>query len=475
MRPHNSWTIRSVDLKRTVSTRSTAPYPIHDQSDCRAAARSSRSLAVVSTILAMTILNCPAATGAMIANGATFVIDTSSSELSLSGTVTRLSGAGVPVTGAMLPQGTLDSITASLSGTLTATIGFSGITPTTIEFTGAAISPENSGSWNPGNYAPDDPNTPANDESYGGSEPAQWGWSITNFFGATAAIRGAELSLRSGAPAAVDRGGSFAAINSSLAFTGGTLDLDGSGFGKIVHADLADELFRFEENDTLLDPNTGQPYPGDIAWRDIVANNPGTGQPIYGDLAPAFSDGALDFIAPDPADAVVVFNADGNPEPAVFAHNGGDATLTTTPIGGPGGDDVNLRLSIPYAGEAAFYLDDLLWELSFFGTIEADALGVDALPYQAGDLNDDGIVNGLDTGFVKINFNRSVPPYTNGDITGDGFVNGLDVNVIAMNFNTRAPAVAAGPTAVPEPTAIVLSALVLGGLWPSAGRRRRLC
>ena len=91
-------------------------------------------------------------------------------------------------------------------------------------------------------------------------------------------------------------------------------------------------------------------------------------------------------------------------------------------------------------------------------------------PWAPGDLNGDGVVNGLDIALVASNWLRT--GFNNADANGDGVVNGLDIALISANWLKTSPNGGAGSgSAVPEPSAIVLAAL--GGLAVLACRRRR--
>jgi hypothetical protein len=52
-----------------------------------------------------------------------------------------------------------------------------------------------------------------------------------------------------------------------------------------------------------------------------------------------------------------------------------------------------------------------------------------------GDLNGDGVVNGLDLAILAANWLQNVPPANaNADIYGDGVINGLDLAILASNW-----------------------------------------
>lgn len=79
-----------------------------------------------------------------------------------------------------------------------------------------------------------------------------------------------------------------------------------------------------------------------------------------------------------------------------------------------------------------------------------EQLDTHALPPLAGDVNKDGIVNGLDANLVSSHF-LMAGSYDQGDLNIDSVVNGLDANIISANFLATAPA-----TAIPEPTSGLL-------------------
>jgi hypothetical protein len=86
-----------------------------------------------------------------------------------------------------------------------------------------------------------------------------------------------------------------------------------------------------------------------------------------------------------------------------------------------------------------------------------------------GDVNFDGIVNGLDISLVASHWLQTgvaVP----GDANGDDIVNGLDISLIASNWlQSAASGASGGGRAVPEPSTILLAAS--GGLVLFRSRR----
>ena len=96
-----------------------------------------------------------------------------------------------------------------------------------------------------------------------------------------------------------------------------------------------------------------------------------------------------------------------------------------------------------------------------------------------GDVNGDGIVNGLDLNLVATHWLQGGMRLTvPGDATGDGIVNGLDINLIATDWLQKIGGGAgsgANATAVPEPSTYLLAlcgaAIALAWRW-RAGRRQ---
>ncbi|MBX3434537.1 MAG: hypothetical protein KF847_14545 [Pirellulales bacterium] len=109
------------------------------------------------------------------------------------------------------------------------------------------------------------------------------------------------------------------------------------------------------------------------------------------------------------------------------------------------------------------------------GTVvtRGDSVGVDGL--RPGDANRDGRVNQLDVSILASNFNGTSKTWDTADFNSTGNVNQLDVSILAGNFNTAAPspAAVAAVASVPEPSAIMICALMgLVGLGVRAKSNR---
>jgi hypothetical protein len=89
----------------------------------------------------------------------------------------------------------------------------------------------------------------------------------------------------------------------------------------------------------------------------------------------------------------------------------------------------------------------------------------------AGDVNFDGVVNGLDISQVASNWLHTGAG-TPGDANGDGVVNGLDISVISSNWlQSFGGGSGGGAAAVPEPSTLLLAMLAALVAWSC---RRRL-
>ena len=92
-----------------------------------------------------------------------------------------------------------------------------------------------------------------------------------------------------------------------------------------------------------------------------------------------------------------------------------------------------------------------------------------ALP---GDLNFDGVVNGLDLSLISSDWGKAGSGASNlsGDANHDGAVNGLDLALVVNNWSRALSDSGTSATAVPEPASIILAAF--GALALLAYRRR---
>ncbi|HEY1600541.1 MAG TPA: dockerin type I domain-containing protein [Pirellulales bacterium] len=106
-----------------------------------------------------------------------------------------------------------------------------------------------------------------------------------------------------------------------------------------------------------------------------------------------------------------------------------------------------------------------------FPLIEHGTIVATATIAEPGDVNNDGVVNGLDINQIAGHWLLSGPSAA--DANGDGVVNGLDINLIAGNWLHSAGGGSGGiGAAVPEPSSLILGILAALGL---ALRRSRAC
>jgi T5SS/PEP-CTERM-associated repeat protein len=111
--------------------------------------------------------------------------------------------------------------------------------------------------------------------------------------------------------------------------------------------------------------------------------------------------------------------------------------------------------------------DHLTLHHAFLG----NSLVLTARPSLDGDINLDGVVNGLDIAAVSSHWLQTGSAAINGDVNGDGVVNGLDIALISSHWLQTGGAGAGSGAAAPEPSSLVLAAL--GALALLAYRRRR--
>jgi autotransporter-associated beta strand protein len=101
----------------------------------------------------------------------------------------------------------------------------------------------------------------------------------------------------------------------------------------------------------------------------------------------------------------------------------------------------------------------------------ADAVTVKSTLFGDADIN--GTVNGADLNAVLSNYNTTVTAgrdgWQSGDFNHDGTVNGADLNTVLSNYNQSLSVT----SAVPEPSALLLAAAGLAGLWAYALRKQK--
>ena len=74
-----------------------------------------------------------------------------------------------------------------------------------------------------------------------------------------------------------------------------------------------------------------------------------------------------------------------------------------------------------------------------------------------GDVDLNGIVNGIDFGILAANFNKGVSRWDQGDFNYDGIVNGVDFGELASNFNKGASGAAVGAPAYDDPAIVAFA------------------
>jgi T5SS/PEP-CTERM-associated repeat protein len=108
--------------------------------------------------------------------------------------------------------------------------------------------------------------------------------------------------------------------------------------------------------------------------------------------------------------------------------------------------------------------------LTLHHSFVGNSLILAARPALDGDINLDGVVNGLDIAAVSSHWLLTGQAAINGDANGDGVVNGLDIALIASHWLQTGAGGGGTGTAVPEPSAIMLAAV--GAVVLLAYRRR---
>jgi hypothetical protein len=128
--------------------------------------------------------------------------------------------------------------------------------------------------------------------------------------------------------------------------------------------------------------------------------------------------------------------------------------------------DIDLLTQVVNVGTHpfTFNLDD---ELTRFVNKEDQRIWVEDLAgTNFGDANLDGMVSAADLNAVGVNW-LGAAGWSEGDFTGDGIVNAADLNVLGLNWQKG---VSAAASAVPEPAAATLAAMLMVTLL--FGRRK---
>ncbi len=212
---------------------------------------------------------------------------------------------------------------------------------------------------------------------------------------------------------------------------------------------------------------------GDIVGKANTARDayyvPYNGAGSWGSAIDLFS-GTTKGVAYGINDSRMIVGATGN------AGNGG-AYIWTTPTTGSGA--LLSTLVTPsalntWSLSAATGIDnaaDILgWGTNPGGTTSEAFLLTPALP---GDANLDGQVDINDLTIVLAHYGQTGMAWTQGEFTGDGTVDINDLTIVLAHYGQSAGAAAADTAAVPEPSALLLSAAALAGLATYAWRRRK--
>jgi hypothetical protein len=126
------------------------------------------------------------------------------------------------------------------------------------------------------------------------------------------------------------------------------------------------------------------------------------------------------------------------------------------------------------SGDFASYTDLAVGgHLTLRHAFVGNSLILTARPTVDGDINLDGVVNGLDIAAVSSHWLQSGSAAIAGDANGDGVVNGLDIALIASHWLQTGGAAGGSGTAVPEPATIMLAAVGALALVLRERRRRR--
>ena len=74
-----------------------------------------------------------------------------------------------------------------------------------------------------------------------------------------------------------------------------------------------------------------------------------------------------------------------------------------------------------------------------------------------GDVDLNGIVNGIDFGILAANFNKGVSRWDQGDFNYDHIVNSIDFGDLAANFNEEPSGAAVGDSALSDPAIVAFA------------------
>lgn len=142
-------------------------------------------------------------------------------------------------------------------------------------------------------------------------------------------------------------------------------------------------------------------------------------------------------------------------------------TWTSSTLSDLGGGEFLGTVATPGSGATAFMIE-LVFDSPFADdyVFTTQVRVVPEVALLEGDVNGDGVVNGLDANVISQFFLQSGMGHTGGDLNDDGVTDGLDANIVSANFLAGSPSVL-----IPEPGGMCLAMLGLLGL--TVGRRRR--
>jgi len=224
---------------------------------------------------------------------------------------------------------------------------------------------------------------------------------------------------------------------------------------------------------------TGLPTSGAQTLTTLTSGPNSTNQFFFADLSPTVSGMDTLYITTSNGEVLEKWSLNGNTwvmSPHTMSLNGIE-TLTAA----VSGSTVTL-----YAGtsegifryvDATGYNQDIPAGDSFGSAFipaatNTEFRGLAFAPTITGDVNLDGVVNGLDISQIAGHWLQSgvgVP----GDVNSDGVVNGLDISLIAANWLHTAGGGAGTAVSVPEPSTLaLLAAGLFGGVLQACWRRR---